>query len=311
MPENRSYLPEGWRPTAPYSLSQLQRAMDHGDVLQGTVVRCDGSNTLTVSLGHICGSILREDTIAPWVSGADRDISILSTVGKDINFTVKSITADEKGMPVIRLSRREAQEKAMEFFSQSLKSGTILSCRVTHLTSFGAFLDIGYGIIALLPIELISVSRLTHAQDRFRQGQKILAAVKNFDPQTRRITMTHRELLGTWMENASRFSAGDTVEGIVRSVKEYGSFIELAPNLSGLAENRMLLHPGERVSVYIKTIRPERMKIKLQVIARLPATEIINEIPYQITDGKLTHWIYSPPEYEKTSVETIFKDSDL
>lgn len=309
MPENRSFLPEGWRQTASYSLSQLYRAMDCGEVLQGTVVRCDSFHTLTVSLGNLCGSILREDAIAPWVSGADRDISILSMVGKDINFTVKSIIPDEKGMPVIRLSRREAQEKAMEFFSRSLKSGMVLSCRVTHLTSFGAFLDIGYGIIALLPVELISVSRLSHAQDRFQKGQKILAAVKSFDHKTHRITMTHRELLGTWMENASRFSVGDTVEGIVRSIKEYGSFIELAPNLSGLAENRISLHPGERVSVYIKAIRPERMKIKLQVIERLPPTEPVNVINYQITDGRLEQWVYSPPEYEKDPVETVFIDS--
>lgn len=46
--------------------------------------------------------------------------------------------------------------------------------------------------------------------------------------------MTHKELLGTWMENASWFHPGETVRGEVRSVKEYGSFIELAPNLSGL-----------------------------------------------------------------------------
>lgn len=70
--------------------------------------------------------------------------------------------------------------------------------------------------------------------------------------------MTHKELLGTWMENASWFCPGETVRGTVRSVKEYGSFIELTPNLSGLADAREKLDPGDGVSVYIKSIRPEK-----------------------------------------------------
>lgn len=122
----------------------------------------------------------------------------------------------------------------------------------------------------------------------------------------RRITLTHRELLGTWMENASRFRPGETVRGIVRSVKDYGSFIELAPNLSGLADARERLSPGDCVSVYIKSIRPERMKIKLQVIEKLPPLPEPEPLRYQITDGVLEHWVYSPPNYEKPPVETTF-----
>ena len=93
--------------------------------------------------------------------------------------------------------------------------------------------------------------------------------------------------------------------GIVRSVQPYGSFIELAPNLSGLADTREDLAPGDRVSVYIKSIRPERMKIKLQVIEKLPPAAA-PPLRYQITDGRLEHWVYSPPNYEKEPVETDF-----
>ena len=118
--------------------------------------------------------------------------------------------------------------------------------------------------------------------------------------------MTMRELLGTWMENASRFAPGETVRGTVRSVKDYGSFVELAPNLSGLADSRENLTPGDGVSVYIKSIRPERMKIKLQVIEKLPSPEEPEPLRYQITDGKLDRWTYSPPGYEREPVETVF-----
>ena len=179
----------------------------------------------------------------------------------------------------------------MDFFLEHLRPGSVVTAVVTHLESFGAFLDIGCGIVAMLPIEHISVSRISHPKERFRPGQKILAAVRSIDREKRRITMTHKELLGTWMEN--------------------GSFIELAPNLSGLADAREDLRPGDGVSVYIKSIRPERMKIKLQVIEKLPPLAEPEPLRYQITDGVLDRWVYSPAGYEKPAVETVFTAEDL
>lgn len=306
MPENKRFLPEGLRPCSDCSLQSLKTAAETGEILEGMVQRCGADHTLHLSLNGIAAQIPRREVNAPWINGSDRDIAILSRVGKQVCFTVQSVTSNEKGAPLAHLSRRAAQEAAMEHFLSHLEPGMVLTCRVTRMEPFGAFVDIGCGIIGLLPIERISVSRISHPKERFREGQKILAAVLNIDRQQRRITLTHRELLGTWLENASLFSPGETVQGIVRSVQEYGTFIELAPNLSGLAENRIGLVPGDRVSVYIKAIQPERMKIKLQVIEKLQRTEIPPEYIYQVTDGILERWIYSPPNYEKEPVETDF-----
>lgn len=306
MPENKQFPPEGLRPSGNYTLAELVSAAESGAILESQAQRCDTEHTLHVALGGIRGIIPHSEAVAPWISGADRDISILSRVGKQVCFTVKQVTSDAKGAPVLLLSRREAQEQAMEFFLSHLTCGTILSGRVTRLESFGAFVDIGCGIVALLPIERISVSRISHPRERFAPGQKILAAVWRIDPQQRRITLTHRELLGTWMENASRFQAGETVRGIVRSIKEYGSFIELTPNLSGLADRCEGLTEGSHVSVFIKSIRPEQMKIKLQIIETLPTIREPEPLHYQITDGTLEQWVYSPPNCEKSPILTDF-----
>lgn len=307
MPLNHLFPPEGLRPVSAPTLAELKQAAQSGTILEAVPQRCDSANTLHFSLGGICGLLPRQEAIAPWISGASRDIAVLSRVGKQTCFTVKSVTADEKGAPVALLSRRQAQEKAMDYFLDTLTPGAVLTCRVTRLETFGVFLDIGCGVIAMLPIEQISVSRIPHPSHRFREGQKILAAVKSIDPHARRITMTHRELLGTWMENASRFAAGETVQGIVRSVKDYGSFVELTPNLSGLADTREDLKAGDAVSVFIKSIRPERMKIKLHVIEHLPAFQP-QPLQYQITDGTLSRWTYSPPDYERAPIVTDFTD---
>lgn len=307
MPKNDLFPPEGMLPPEALTLTQLRDAAQQGTVLEGLVRCCDVEHDLRLSLGSIEARIPRQEVSAPWISGAEREISILSRVGKVSCFAVESVSADAKGAPIALLSRRKAQEEAMDWFLQNLEPGDILRCRVTHLAPFGAFLDIGRGIVALLPLESISVSRIPHPEARFQVGQKILAAVSAIDPQHRRITLTHKELLGTWMDNASRFHPGETVQGIVRTVQDYGSFIELTPNLSGLADATEGLHSGDRVSVCIKSIRPERMKIKLQIIQRLPPLDGPEPLCYSVTDGSLDHWVYSPPGCEKSVIETRFK----
>jgi len=284
--------------------------MEEKTVLEGVAQLCDEGHNLLVSVGPFTGVIPREEAALGIAEGTTREIAILSRVGKPACFQVTDIRADEKGAPTALLSRRAVQERALDYFLEHLGPGSVVSAVVTHLESFGAFLDIGCGVVAMLPIEYISVSRISHPRDRFRPGQKILTAVRSVDRERRRFTMTHKELLGTWMENASWFSTGETVRGVVRSVKSYGTFIELAPNLSGLADAREDLRPGDGVSVYIKSIRPERMKIKLHVIERLPPAETPEPLRYQITDGVLDRWVYSPPGYEREPVETVFTAGD-
>lgn len=306
MPENNLFLPEGLRPPVCYSLARLKAAAESGEILEAPAVRCDTDLTLHLDLGGIRGRISRSEAVAPWISGSHRDIAVLSRVGKETCFTVSELRADPRGAPLAILSRVSAQKRALEHFLQNLCPGSILACRVTRMEPYGAFLDIGCGITALLPLERISVSRISHPNQRFREGQKILAAVWQIDRDARRFTMTHRELLGTWMENAARFETGEAVRGIVRGVKEYGSFVELAPNLSAMVDTKAGLAPGDAVSVFIRAIRPEQMKIKLQMIEKLSPVSAPDALSYQITDGRLERWIYSPPHYEKAPVETDF-----
>ena len=139
--------------------------------------------------------------------------------------------------------------------------------------------------------------------------------VKSVDPLSGRIYTTLRELLGTWKENAERFAVGQTVTGILRSVENYGIFVELAPNLAGLAEPHSEKHAcdiraqiGRGAAVYIKSILPERMKIKLVLIdSGFPAPRP-KSLPYFIDRSTVSHlssWVYSPHQSRKL-VETRF-----
>ena len=268
------YLPEGCGPLFPDNqpLGVLQEAMERQTVLEGTAIRCDIRQDLTVRFGGYEGVIHRADAVHPAISGAERDIAVLSRVGKPTCFTITNLVVDGGGRPRLTLSRRAA--------------------RVSHLEKFGAFVDLGCGVTSLIPLENISVSRIPSPSARFQVGQDILAVVTAVDPDTCRFYLSHKELLGTWMENAAAFAPGDAVPGIVRGVRDYGVFIELAPNLSGLADWRGDLAPGDQISVYIKSIRPECRKIKLQVIEKLAALQEPEPLRYFITDGEVSNWIY-------------------
>lgn len=165
---------------------------------------------------------------------------------------------------------------------------------MTHMEPFGCFVDIGCGIPSLIPIDSISVSRIFHPKDRFTCGQDIKAVIRSID-ENGRITLTHRELLGSWEENAALFSVGETVSGIVRSVENYGIFVELTPNLAGLAEPKEGVHPGQQASVYIKNLLPEKMKAKLIIVDAFDAPYEPEPIRYFYLGGHMDRWDYSPP----------------
>lgn len=293
---NTTYYPEGMFPAcleAQYmTREQLKKAYLDGTILQGIARSATPSHNLLVSLGAAEGFIPRDETAIGISDGSVRDIAILSRVGKPICFKITSIEGLYDPKPKITLSRRLAQEEALTHLLTQVPVGTVLPAVITHLDRFGAFCDIGCGNVSLLSIEHISISRITHSRDRFQEGQHIFVAIHSKDMHLRRINLTHKELLGTWEENARHFSVGETVVGIVRSTKDYGVFIELTPNLSGLAEYRDDLYPGDRVSVYIKAIIPERQKVKLIVIKLLPSEQEPPALHYYKTAGNVSAWQY-------------------
>ena len=120
-----------------------------------------------------------------------------------------------------------------------------------------------------------------------------------------RITLSHRELLGTWTENAERFRVGETVAGIVRSVESYGIFVELTPNLAGLAELKENVHAGQQASVFIKSILPNRMKVKLVLVECFDYTYKPEPPVYFFQGDHIDKFTYSPPECAK-HIETVF-----
>lgn len=316
----RTYKPEGGRITSAENKEYLatpqglERAMNTGVILEGVVTLCDSRLCLHVDLPCAVGVIPPDEAVYCRQGETRKDIALITRVGKPVAFCVKSLES-RGGVLTAVLSRRMAQERCIKEYLSRFCEGDIVPARVTHMEPFGAFLDVGCGVSSLLSVDCISVSRISHPRDRLCVGQELSVVVKSIERDSGRIYVTLRELLGTWEENAAFFEAGQTVTGIIRSVESYGIFVELAPNLAGLAEVResdieqLRRHVGQNAAVYIKSIVPERMKIKLVLIDPACGTPSIRPLRYYIDPVEtphLSHWMYSPAGARKV-VETDFE----
>ena len=315
-----AYMPEGSllytaeNLAATSSPASLEKAMLQGKILEGVATMCDSSLSLHVELGGGVEGIIPRDECVLSINGEEiKDIAIITRVGKPVCFKILSIE-QRGGAPFAILSRKRAQAECKSYYLSSLLPGDIVPATVTHLESFGAFVDVGCGIVSLLSIDCISVSRISHPADRLAPGMKIDVVIKSNDTESGRIYVSQKELLGTWQENADCFSVGQTVTGIVRSVESYGVFVELAPNLAGLAElkeddpNLKGVKAGQSAAVFIKSIIPERMKIKLVLIDAYQTPKEPQPVRYYIDTAKVSridYWKYSPDECPRI-IETIF-----
>lgn len=303
------YLPEGKLVSTQENINILQspqllsEAMNEQKILEAKAIICDSRHNLIVDLGSMKGIIPREEGAIGIREGTVRDIAVISRVNRAVSFVITDFRTDSNGVKYAVLSREKAQKKCLENYVRGLVCGDVVDARITHLENFGAFADIGCGIVALMPIDAISVSRIEHPRERFTVGMDIRAVIKSIE--NGRISLSHKELLGTWEENAGNFSAGETVSGIVRSVENYGAFVELSPNLAGLAESKDGVCAGQQASVYIKSIIPEKMKIKLIIIDTFDYKYNPKKPEYYTDADHISRFLYSPQNCSKV-VETVF-----
>ena len=306
-----SFLPEGRL----YSTAEntgyirneagLRLAKQSEKILEGIASSCSRTFDLKIDLGGVTGIIPYGDTLYSPDGEPPKDIAVITRVGKPVCFKIKEFREDGEERFAL-LSRADAQRDCIDKYVSYLLPGDVINCRVTHTEKFGAFIDVGCGVTALLPVDCISVSRISHASDRLKPGDDIRCVINRIENSPFRIFLTLKELLGTWEENARSFSPGQTVRGIVRGIEPYGVFIELAPNLSGLSEYRDDIEPGDEVAVYIKSIDPKKMKVKL-VIVGVQGKAKPQPLQYYVPEN-VTHiyrFIYSTPDCTKL-IETDF-----
>ena len=251
------FFPEGWK---------SEEIEDTKDILQGIVKNCDKDYNLHVELKNgMHGIIPRQEIEAINVNekGYPKENLCIGKVHKYVQFKLK-----EKDGNKLIFSRKDVQQEVLNSVKTDLKVGDNIKGIVKNITPYGAFIDIGGGVVGLAYIEDLSVARIKTPYERLKIGQNVNIVVKSINRETGKISLSYKDTLGTWEENAKKFSVGMNTKGIIRETEKNknGIFIELTPNLVGMAEYKEGLKYGEKVDLYIKKIDYDKKKVKVVLL---------------------------------------------
>lgn len=249
------------------SLEELQNIKENQQVLDMYIEEIDENLNMIGKIGKNVKAIIPRGEASSVVGedGLVEEKFIVNKVGKVLPVCIKEIVQNNDGIELI-MSKRLLELKVRKWMYMHLKPGVKLRGIVVGLKDYAAFVDVGGGVTGILKLHDMSDSRLTNASDMFKLGQRINVVVKKYDRDTGRIELTYKELLGTFEENVKNFKEGDIVEGIVRNRIKSGVFVELKPNVIGIAEHVNGIESNQKVLVSIKKINLEKKKIKLVII---------------------------------------------
>ena len=262
-----AFIPEGWdNSVSTLDGNNINEIINNQVTLQGIVTNCDENYNLHIDLGKYKGIMPRSEIegINLQSDGLPKTNLCTGKVNRFVQFKVKDV--EDNGTAII--SRKAVQTEALNWVKNDLNVGDIVTGIVKRVESYGVFIEIGGGVVGLAHIEDLSVARIKSAFERVRIGQKLEVMIKSIDRTSGKIILSYKELLGTWEENANKFYVGQKAQGIVRETEKNknGIFIELLPNLVGMAEYEEGLEYGKKVDVYIKRIDYERRKVKVLIV---------------------------------------------
>lgn len=187
----------------------------------------------------------------------------------------------EKGKNII-VSRRvlleEEQEKRVRETLERLKPDLECEGKVTKLTHFGAFVDLG-GVDGMVHISEIAHGRISHPSEVLKAGQQVKVKVLKIEPDKEgkpKISLSIKALEPDSWEKGLGFEEGEIIRGRVSRLTEFGAFVEVAPGVDGLVHiseisYEHLSHPsqslreGDFVEALVLGIDPETRRISLSI----------------------------------------------
>jgi small subunit ribosomal protein S1 len=250
-------------------VAQLKETLRPGDVVTGTVQNLTQFGAF-VDIGGVEGLIPMSELAWHRVGEA---ADVLSQ-GEQVKVLVTDVDWENKR---ISLSLKQTLEDPWNLVAQKYPEQTVVPGRVTKLMNFGAFVQLEPGIEGLLHISNLGTGRrINHPKEVLTEGDEIEVKVLSVDSATKRIGL---ELLRDRSEPAApELREGDVVTGIVDSVKDYGIFVSLPGNKSGLlhvseigggktGDLRNKFPAGSSIQVQVLAIDAETNKISLSTKA--------------------------------------------
>ena len=171
----------------------------------------------------------------------------------------------------------------------SLEVGQRLQGRISSITDFGAFVDIG-GVDGLLHVSEMSYARNKQPNELVKKGQEIEVIIKSIEKGGKRISLGHKELYDSpWAGAATKFAPDSIQKGKIVSLTDLGAFVELEPGVDGLIRPRELswtqrigsasevLNVGQEIEVMVLNVNEdqERMSLSLKRAQENPWPQLV------------------------------------
>ncbi len=248
----------------------MPRRSSEGEILDAEV-REQNKGGLIVNIMGLRG-FLPSSQVARQFSG-----NLMELVGTKI--PVKILEVNRKRNRLI-VSQRAAQDedraRQREELFEKLKVSDVITGKVSGLTSYGAFVNLG-GADGLIHISELSWDRINNVSDMLNVGDEVRVKVIKLDPELSRISLSLRQMSeDPWDTIENRFPPGKMVEGEVTKTKKYGAFLQIADGVEGLLHISELswdhvertedvLKVGEKVNVMVLSADRTRRRISLSL----------------------------------------------
>ena len=250
---------------------KLQKDFEEGKAIEGTV-------TSSVRGGLLVDVGTRGFLPASLIS--NRYVSDLKPyIGKTMKLKITEIDPNKNRLILSHKDLvEEEREEAFDKVASQLVVGDVIEGKVSRLTNFGAFIDVG-GVDGLVHISEISYKHVDKPSDVLKAGQDVKVKVIGIDNDRHRISLSIKQTEPSPFEQATaNLSEGDVFEGEVKSLTNFGAFVEVADGIQGLVHvseisNKHVDKPsdvlkvGQTVKVKVLNIDPSDRRISLSIKA--------------------------------------------
>lgn len=250
---------------------KLQKDFEEGKAIEGTV-------TSSVRGGLLVDVGTRGFLPASLIS--NRYVSDLKPyIGKTMKLKITEIDPNKNRLILSHKDLvEEEREEAFDKVASQLVVGDVIEGKVSRLTNFGAFIDVG-GVDGLVHISEISYKHVDKPSDALKAGQDVKVKVIGIDNDRHRISLSIKQTEPSPFEQATaNLNEGDVFEGEVKSLTNFGAFVEVADGIQGLVHvseisNKHVDKPsdvlkvGQTVKVKVLNIDPSDRRISLSIKA--------------------------------------------
>ncbi len=197
------------------------------------------------------------------------------TVGQTIEAFVVALDKDNRRMS---LSVKQMSEDPWKAVGEKFKVGDKIQGKISNITDFGLFVQLLEGVDGLVHISDISwTDHVTHPSDRYKKGDTVDAIILAIDPDNRKVSLGIKQLdKDPWTNVATEYSVGETVEGIVSKITNFGAFVKLPTGIEGLvhiseladkeiAKVEDILKVGQTEKFRVIKVNPEERKLGLSL----------------------------------------------